>query len=477
MDDLTSFIEYVDDDIIYPYVLVIVLLGLGLYFTVRSDFVQFRFFGEMFRVIKGEVESDKKGVSSFQAWTISTASRVGTGNMAGVALAIAAGGPGAVFWMWVVALVGGATSFIESTLAQVYKVKDGDTFRGGPAYYMQMALRSKWMPVLFSVLITLTYGFIFNAVQTNTMSVAFNESFGLSRLLFGLVVAAVTGLVIFGGLKRVANFTRAIVPVMAIVYILVALVTLVLNITEVPNMIGMIFSHALGFKEITGGALGAVIMQGVKRGLFSNEAGIGSAPNAAATATVTHPAKQGLVQTLSVFTDTLLICSATAFMILISGAWQSSAESDGIRLTQEALNSLIGGWGGPFVGISILFFAFSSVIANYYYGESNILFHTGSKMTLQIYRALVVLMVLFGAVTSVPLVWSLADLFMALMAVTNLIAIAILGKIAFAVLKDYTEQKKQGKNPVFKKSSIPWLKNVEYWGDEDMAQYERRENQ
>lgn len=476
METLTQIVDYIDNEILYKYVLVILLIGLGVYFTIRTRFVQFRLFGEMFRVIKGEAGAGKKGVSAFQAWTISTASRVGTGNMAGVALAISAGGPGAIFWMWMIALLGGATSFIESTLAQVYKVKDGDTFRGGPAYYIQKALRLNWMAVLFSVLITITYGLIFNAVQSNTITVAFKNSFHMNRLLLGIILAVVAALVIFGGVKRIASFTGAVVPFMAIIYVAVALIVLVVHVTDIPNMIALIFKNAFGVKEVVGGGIGAAVLQGVKRGLFSNEAGLGSAPNAAATANVSHPAKQGLVQTLSVFTDTLLICSTTAFMILASGAWTDASINDGIRLTQNAMNGLIGGWGGPFVGLSILLFAFSSLIGNYYYGESNILFHTGSKKLLTTYRIVVLLMVLFGAVTTVPLVWSLADLFMALMALTNLVAITLLGRIAFSVLKDYVKQKKQGRNPIFKRSSLPWLKNVECWGDEDMQRYEEAEN-
>lgn len=478
LEKLTELIDYMNNEIIYKYILVAILIGLGLYFTFRTCFVQFRLFPEMFRVIRGEAGAEKKGVSAFQAWTISTASRVGTGNMAGVALAIATGGPGAIFWMWLIALIGGATSFIESTLAQVYKVKDGNekgAFRGGPAYYMKLALHSKGMAVLFSILITITYGFIFNAVQTNTMAVAFNNSFHMNRFIFGIVVMAFAGLVIFGGVKRIARFTGIVVPVMAIIYLIVAFIVLIMNLTDVPSMIALIFTNAFGLKEVVGGGIGAAILQGIKRGLFSNEAGLGSAPNAAAAANVSHPAKQGLVQTLSVFTDTLLICSATAFMILISDVWTDASASDGIRLTQQSMNSLIGDWAGPFVGISILFFAFSSVIGNYYYGESNIKFHTESRKLLTTYRIAILFFILFGAVTSVPLVWSLADFFMALMALTNLVAITLLSRIAFMVLKDYINQKKQGKNPIFKRSNLPQLKNIECWGDEEMKGYEEAE--
>ncbi|GGH88299.1 AGCS family alanine or glycine:cation symporter [Pullulanibacillus pueri] len=449
---------------LWSYVLIILLLGLGLYFSIRSGFVQFRLFAEMFRVIKDDVSENKKGVSSFQAWTISTASRVGTGNMAGVALAIGVGGPGAIFWMWIVALIGGATSFVESTLAQVYKVKEGDAFRGGPSYYIERALNAKWMALLFSILITITYGLIFNAVQSNTITVAFKQSFHWNRLMFGIIILILTALIIFGGIKRIATFTGVIVPVMAIIYIAVAFYTLITHIAEIPDMISTIFSHAFGLQTMAGGTIGAMVMNGIKRGLFSNEAGMGSAPNAAATATVSHPAKQGLVQTLSVFTDTLLICSATAFMILISGEYLGEANGDGIALTQAAMNTLLGRWGSSFVAVSIFLFAFSSIIGNYYYGESNIQYYTKNKAFLNLYRLLVLAMGLFGAVTKVTLVWDLADLFMALMAIVNLVAIALLGNIAFAVLKDYIRQKKEGKDPLFQTSSIPSLRNVEWWG-------------
>ncbi|MCM3456188.1 alanine:cation symporter family protein [Heyndrickxia oleronia] len=451
--------------ILWSYILIILLIGLGLYFTFRTKFVQFRMIGEMFRLLGEGAKDDKKGVSSFQAFCISTASRVGTGNLAGVAIAITTGGPGAVFWMWLIALIGSASAFVESTLAQIYKVKDGDTFRGGPAYYMEKALNARWMGIFFAILISLTFGLAFNSVQANTITSAFHQSFGINKIVIAIVLALVTAVIIFGGIKRIARVAELMVPVMAGAYILIALFIMVTNITEIPGIFKLIFESAFGIKEIAGGAVGAAMMEGIKRGLFSNEAGMGSAPNAAATADVSHPVKQGLIQSLGVFVDTLVICSSTAFIILLSGLYNSK-ESDGIVLTQKALETGLGTWASIFLAIIVLLFAFSSVVGNYYYGESNIEFIKNSKLWLNIYRIAVVAMVAFGSLASLDFVWSLADLFMALMAITNLIAIALLGKIAFSALADYKKQKAQGKNPVFYASSIKGLKNVESWEDE-----------
>lgn len=448
--------------ILWSYILIILLIGLGLYFTFRTKFVQFRMIGEMFRLLGEGAKDDKKGVSSFQAFCISTASRVGTGNLAGVAIAITTGGPGAVFWMWLIALIGSASAFVESTLAQIYKVKDGDTFRGGPAYYMEKALNARWMGIFFAILISLTFGLAFNSVQANTITSAFHQSFGINKIVIAIVLALVTAVIIFGGIKRIARVAELMVPVMAGAYILIALFIMVTNITEIPGIFKLIFESAFGIKEIAGGAVGAAMMEGIKRGLFSNEAGMGSAPNAAATADVSHPVKQGLIQSLGVFVDTLVICSSTTFIILLSGLYNSK-ESDGIVLTQKALETGLGTWASIFLAIIVLLFAFSSVVGNYYYGESNIEFIKNSKLWLNIYRIAVVAMVAFGSLASLDFVWSLADLFMALMAITNLIAIALLGKIAFSALADYKKQKAQGKNPVFYASSIKGLKNVESW--------------
>jgi len=449
--------------LLWSYVLIIMLIGIGLYFTFRTKFVQFRMIPEMFRLLGEGVNADKKGISSFQAFCISTASRVGTGNLAGVAIAITTGGPGAVFWMWLIALIGSASAFIESTLAQIYKVKDGDTFRGGPAYYMERALNARWMGIVFAVLISLTFGLAFNSVQANTITSALNESFGINKILIAVVLSVITAIIIFGGLKSVAKVSEVIVPVMAGGYIIIALFIMIVNITELPSVIALIFKSAFGLSEVAGGALGAAMMNGIKRGLFSNEAGMGSAPNAAATADVTHPVKQGLIQSFGVFVDTLLICSSTAFIILFSGLY-TSKESDGIVLTQNALDQLLGSWGGIFLAIIVLLFCFSSVVGNYYYGETNIDFISTNKLWLNIYRIAVVAMVAFGSLASLSFVWSLADLMMGLMAIINMIAIVLLGHIAIKALNDYIKQKKNGKNPVFHVSNIKGLKNVEAWG-------------
>lgn len=464
MEMLEKFISGTND-VLWSSILIIMLVGLGLYFTVRTKFVQFRMVGEMFRLLGEGAAADKKGVTSFQAFCISTASRVGTGNLAGVAIAITMGGPGAVFWMWLIALIGSASAFIESTLAQIYKVKDGDAFRGGPAYYMEKALNARWMGITFAVLISLTFGLAFNSVQANTITSAFNESFGIEKWVTALILAMVTAVIIFGGIKMVAKVSEVIVPIMAGAYVIVALIIIIMNITELPGVFALIFESAFdGIKEVAGGVLGAAMMQGIKRGLFSNEAGMGSAPNAGATADVSHPVKQGLIQSLGVFVDTLIICSSTAFIILFSGLY-TSKETDGIVLTQNALGTALGSWAGIFLAIIVLLFAFSSIVGNYYYGESNIGFINENKVWLNIYRVAVVGMVIFGSLASLDFVWGLADLLMALMAIINLIAIALLGKIAFAALADYQKQKKSGKNPVFHVNNIKGLKNVECWGD------------
>lgn len=470
MELLESVIGFLND-IIWTYVLIAVLIILGLYFSFRSKFVQFRYLGEMFRILgdKSMVSADgKRGISSFQAFCISAASRVGTGNIAGVATAIAAGGPGAVFWMWLIAFLGAASSFVESTLAQIYKVKDKDGYRGGPAYYMQKGLNKRWMGIIFAIIITFCFGLVFNSVQSNTISLAFNEAFGTSRLTMGIILAILTAIVIFGGVKRIANVSQVIVPIMAVIYLAVAIIVVLMNITQIPDLIVMIVKGAFGFDEVLGGTIGAAIMMGVKRGLFSNEAGMGSAPNAAATAAVSHPVKQGLIQTLGVFVDTILICSATAFIILLYGDF-STSDLTGIQLTQAAMSDHIGSWAPIFIAVAIFLFAFSSVIGNYYYGETNIEFIKDSRVALFVYRLAVVGMVIFGAIVDLAIVWNLADLFMGIMALINLAAIVMLGKIAFAALKDYKSQRKEGKDPVFYADSIPGLDGIECWETKEEA--------
>ncbi|NFB69460.1 alanine:cation symporter family protein [Clostridium botulinum] len=475
MSFIQNFISVLNN-YLWSYILIALLISLGLFFSFKSKFVQIRYFKEMFRLLgegasksAREEHKKKKGVSSFQAFCISTASRVGTGNLAGVAIAIASGGPGAVFWMWLIALIGGASSFVESTLAQIYKVEDEHGFRGGPAYYMEKALNKKWMGIIFSILITISYGLVFNSVQANTISLAFEQAFGVNTLIIGLILAVLTSLIIFGGVQRIARATEIIVPIMAIAYVVVALFVILKNIGSIPTIFSLIIENAFGIKQVVGGSLGAAILMGIKRGLFSNEAGMGSAPNAAATANVTHPAKQGLIQTLGVFTDTILICSATSFIVLISGSYLKS-DLTGIQLTQTALSSQVGSWGNTFIAICIFLFAFSSVIGNYYYGETNIEFLKGSKTSLFLYRLCVIGMVLFGCVAKIQIVWDMADLFMGFMAIINLIAISMLSKIAFAALKDYDRQKKQGIEPVFYADSIEGLSNIECWPTREEAE-------
>ncbi|MFD2923513.1 alanine/glycine:cation symporter family protein [Halobacillus naozhouensis] len=449
----------------WGYILVAALLGLGLYFTIRLNFAQFRYIPEMFRVLfdKRAISADgKKGTSPFQAFTISTASRVGTGNLAGVAAAISVGGPGAVFWMWMVAILGGASSFIESTLAQIYKIPDKDQYRGGPAYYMEKGLNNRMLGIIFAITITFTYGLVFSSVQSNTIRLAFERSFDIERWTMGIILTILTALIIFGGLKRIAQVTQVVIPIMAIFYIILAGYVLIVNLPQLPEMIGMIFQGAFGFREIAGGTFGGMILVGVKRGLFSNEAGMGSAPNAAATSEVSHPVKQGLIQTLGVFTDTLLICSATAVIILFSGEYVTT-DLDGVQLTQLAFETQLGRWAAIFIAVAIFLFAFSSIIGNYYYGETNIEFIKESTTGMFIYRLAVLAMVLFGAVAEFGLVWSLADLTMGIMALINLYAIFRLSKVAYAALKDYSRQRKEGKDPVFYQDHLPGVKGMEYW--------------
>lgn len=464
------------NNFLWTYILIAPLILLGAYFTLKTKFVQFRSLKEMFRLLGDGVSSKKEGsVSSFQAFCISTASRVGTGNLAGIAIAISVGGPGAIFWMWLIALIGAASSFVESTLAQIYKEKDSNgVYRGGPAYYMEKALGKRWMGVIFSILITICFGLVFNSVQSNTISIALNEAFGINKAIMGIILTLITTAIIFGGIHRIAKVSEIIVPIMAVAYILISLFVVVKNITALPEMLKLIISSAFGFKQIAGGTIGGTLLIGVKRGLFSNEAGMGSAPNAAATAHVSHPVKQGLIQTLGVFTDTILICSCTAFMILLSGIDLSDKSLTGIQLTQNALSSQIGNFGSIFIAVCVLLFAFSSIVGNYYYGESNIEFLTKKKIYLTLYRVSVALMVLFGSVANLEIVWNLADVFMGLMAVINLIAIALLGKFAFKALDDYNAQKSSGiKDPIFRASSIPELKNVTEWSDNSSFEIEK----
>jgi AGCS family alanine or glycine:cation symporter len=466
MEMITQWITSIND-VLWTYILVIMLLGCAVWFTIRTKFVQFRMFKEMIRLLgdsTNKAEGKEHHISSFQAFAVSLASRVGTGNLAGVATAITVGGPGAVFWMWVIALLGSSSAFIESTLAQLYKVKGESSYVGGPAYYMKKGLKQPWMGVLFAVLIIFTFAFAFNTVQSNTICAAFEQAFQVEHTLMGIILTVLTLMIIFGGIQRIAKVSSIIVPVMALGYILLAIVIVGINITHVPDVLKLIVSSAFGWEQALGGGIGMALMQGIKRGLFSNEAGMGSAPNVAATADVSHPVKQGLIQTLGVFSDTLVICTCTAFIILFSGV-PLGGEANGVQLTQMALDNEIGSGGSIYVAIAILFFAFSSVIGNYYYGEANLRYITHNKWIMILFRLMTGAMVMFGALASLDLAWSLADVCMGLMTIFNLIAITLLGKYAFRLLEDYREQKRKGiKNPVFTKDKMKDIQqDIECW--------------
>jgi AGCS family alanine or glycine:cation symporter len=467
MESLNTFISSIND-VLWSYVLIVMLIGCALYFTFKTKFLQFRMLGEMVRLLGDSTSNNnqdgKKQISSFEAFMVSLASRVGTGNLAGVATAIAVGGPGAVFWMWLIALLGASSAFVESTLAQLFKVKGKDSFVGGPAYYMRIGLKKPWMGALFAVLLIFTFPFSFNSVQSNTICAAFEQAFNFDPLIVGIVLTVFTFMIIFGGIQRIAKVSSLIVPIMAVGYILLALFIVAVNFRQIPQVLELIVSSAFGWNQAFGGMIGAALMNGIKRGLFSNEAGEGSAPNVAATADVSHPVKQGLIQTLGVFTDTLVICTCTAFIILFSGV-AFTTDANGIQLTQAALTSQIGSAGNIFVAVAIMFFAFSSIIGNYYYGEANVRYLTNNKTVMVVFRLLVCGMVMFGALASLDLAWSLADLCMALMTACNLVAIVLLSKYAVRLYNDYTAQKKQGiKDPVFKKESMPDIQNdLECW--------------
>ena len=456
------------NDVLWTYILIAMLLGCAVYFTWRTRFVQFRNLREMLRLLTEGAPKSTDGqrqVSSFQAFAVSIASRVGTGNLAGVATAIAVGGAGAVFWMWIIALLGSVNAFVESTLAQLYKRKDKDSYIGGPAYYMQYGLGKRWMGALFAVLIAVPFGFAFNSVQSNTICAAWEHAFGIDHTWMGIGLTVTTLAIIFGGIHRIARVSSWLVPIMAVGYIVLALGVVIVNITELPSVIGHIVRSAFGWEQALGGGMGAAVMQGIKRGLFSNEAGMGSAPNVAATATVTHPAKQGFIQALGVFTDTLVICTCTAFIILVSDP-SPDASLNGIQLTQAAFTAQVGQLGSVFVAIAILLFAFSSIIGNYYYGESNIRFISRRPIYLWTYRILVGAMVMCGAVMSLDLAWSLADVTMGLMTVCNLIAIVLLARQALWLLRDYTDKRRRGiDSPTFHREEMPeeMRHDIECW--------------
>lgn len=449
---------------LYANLLIVMLISCGLYFSIKTRFVQFRLIPD---ALKSLVEKSGDGkISSFQALMISTASRVGTGNIAGITAAIVLGGPGAVFWMWLMALIGGASAFIESTLAQIYKTKHGNKFRGGPSYYIQKALGQRWLGIIFSILLIACFAYGFNGLQAYNISSSMeyyisNYSETIYPLVVAIVLSVLTGFIIFGGVHRIGFISSVLVPIMAILYIGVGIFITCTNITKLPSMFASIFSSAFDFRSIFGGFAGSSILIGIKRGLFSNEAGMGSAPNAAATADVSHPVKQGMVQVVSVFIDTIIICTTTAFMVLLSGV-DLDCGLNGIPLVQQAISNQIGQIGIHFVTISIFCFAFTSIIGNYCYAESNILFIKDNKLFLNIFRVSCIVAVFLGAQADFNTVWDLADVLMGLMAIVNIIAIVILGNKAIKALQDYIKQKKEGKDPVFVAADVG-IDNAEVW--------------
>ena len=439
--------------------------------------VQFSMMGEMMKLLtqSGTTAKDsdesvagkdlpkKKHINSFQAFAVSLASRVGTGNLAGVASAIFIGGPGAVFWMWLMAFLGSATAFVEATLAQLYKKRGADAFYGGPAYYMEQGLHKRWFGIIFAILITMTFGLANQMVQSNTLCTALADSLNLNISWVGIVLTIATLIIIFGGVQRISRFSAVVVPVMAVGYIIIAIVVICLNLTVIPDIISLIFKSAFGFDQALGGVVGMAILQGVKRGLFSNEAGEGSAPNAAAIAHITHPVKQGLLQALGVFTDTILICTCTASIVLIAGLYNGGA--DGIVLTTQSLEAEIGPIGRYFVTAAIFFFAYSSIIGNYFYGETNIRFVTKKPQAVFVFRLMTGCVVLAGAYMTLQETFCIVDLLMGLMTVCNMIAITLLSKKAFVLLEDYKAQRRAGKDPEFHKSTLSneEVRDIECW--------------
>lgn len=473
MEALANQVVDLLNGLLWGKILIWLLVGTGIYFTLRLGFIQLRHLGHTFTVLRGSRQSDASGISSFQALCTSLAARVGTGNIAGVAVAITLGGPGAIFWMWVIALVGMATGFAEATLAQLFKQRDAKgQFRGGPAYYMERGLGQRWAGVMFSLFLILAFGFAFNSVQANTIVGAMIGAFGLdmgtlhlagnevtvAALVIGLAIVALTAAIIFGGLRSIARFSEIAVPFMAVGYLVVALGILLANLDKVPGALALIFQSAFGLHEAAAGGIGAAILNGFKRGLFSNEAGMGSAPNAAAAATPypPHPASQGYVQMAGVFIDTMLICTASAAIILLAGP----VEGTGIGLVQNALTSEVGGWGKYFLAVVVLFFAFTSIVANYFYAENCLVFiEHNHPAGLLAFRVLVLVMVMFGSIGSLPFIWNLADVTMGLMAITNLVAILLLSGLVVKLARDYNAQRAAGKLPSFDARQYPEIRS------------------
>ncbi len=462
--------------------MIVFCLGVGLLFTILTKFVQVRLFGDMIKQIFSG-KASKAGVSSFQALSISLSGRVGTGNIAGTATAIAMGGPGAVFWMWMIAFIGASSAFVESTLAQVYKSKQDGEYRGGPAYYIEKGIGWRWYGIIFAFAALLAMSLLMPGLQANAIGSGLNNAFGINKQVIAISLVVVIGLIIFGGVKRIASVAQFVVPFMAVAYVLVSLFIIALNITELPAVFGLIFRSAFAVDSAFGGIIGAAIAWGVKRGIFSNEAGQGTGPHAAAAAEVSHPAKQGLVQAFSVYIDTILVCSATAFMILFTGSYNvvdpenegqflrnnlGEAVEAGPAYTQAAVESVIPGFGAGFVGIALLFFAFTTIMAYYYIAETNVAYlmrGRSNKIPMFILKVVLLVATYFGVVRTTQVAWDLGDVGLGIMVWLNLIALLLLAKPALAVLKDYDEQRKQGLDPTFNPEKLG-IKNAEFWTEE-----------
>ena len=448
------------NDFLSGKVLIVLIVGLGSYFTIRSRFVQFRHFFHMFAVFRDSLRSSAGQLSSFQALMLSLAGRVGAGNIAGVGIAVTLGGPGAVFWMWVTALVGMASSFIECSLAQLYKRKDSEgQYRGGPSYYIQHGLGKRWLGMVMAVLLLVTFGFAFNGLQSHAVTDSLKNAFGIDTLTTGVCLVVLLGLAFIGGIKRIAAISDLLVPVKTLIYIGVTIYVIVLQIDHVPGMLMTIVKSAFGLDPVFGGLIGSAIIMGVKRGVFANEAGLGSAPNVAAVAQVEHPVSQGVVQAFSVFLDTFVICTCTALLILLSGIYDIGYTGNGIVLAQNSLAAVVGDWGRIFISVALALFVFTSILYNYYLGENSLRFLVGEKMKAIIgYRIFVLVLILWGAVVDLNTVFAFADITMTLLAFVNLIALAMLFKVAMRILRDYDAQRKAGiKTPVFDSSKFPDL--------------------
>ena len=466
---LTKFDEILTkfDDILYTWCLIYMLAGAGIYFTVRTRFVQLRLLGDCFKCMF-EKKSSNNGISSFQALMIATASRVGTGNMAGVATAIVLGGPGAAFWMWLMALLGAASAFIESTLAQIYKTREEDgNFKGGPAYYIERALHARWLGIIFAISLIATFAFGFNGLQAynivSTMEYYVpNLHSSPVPLTIGCILFVASLYLFFAGSEKIGWLSSVLVPIMSGLYIVMGILIIILNIGEIPAVLSSVLRSAFDFKAIFSGFTGSCMVYGIKRGLFSNEAGMGSAPNASASAEVSHPAKQGLAQIISVYIDTLMICSATVFILLLTGVYKTDSSLNGIPLLQQSVAHQFGTWAIHVITIAVCMFAFTSIVGNYFYAEANILFISKNKTFLTIFRVAAAFMVLVGALNSMDIAWSLADITMGLEAVVNIIAIFLLSRIAFNCLRDYEDQKAKGIDPVFHEQNIG-LHDTDVW--------------